>query len=169
MKQTAISILLVLMAAAAGMAQERERNYVADEAGVRAVASGLTEAWNRHDMKAFAALFAEDADFVNVIGLWWRGRSEIQKEHEALHATRMKDSQLAVVETSIRFLRPDVAVVHARWHLTGETGLEGKPLPPRNGIMTLVTIKTGGTWLITTSQNTDIVPLPNVPPMKSGR
>jgi uncharacterized protein (TIGR02246 family) len=157
---------LFLIATGTAVAQESARNRRIDEAAVKAVASGSVDAWNRHDMKAFAALFAEDADFVNVIGLWWRGRAEIQKEHEALHATRMKNTHLTAAETVVRFLRPDVAVVHVRWELTGEAGIEGKPLPPRKGILTYVVAKMGEKWLITAAQNTDIVPLPNVPVQK---
>ena len=37
------------------------------------VAEGLVQAWNAHDMKAFASFFADDADFVNVAGLRWKG------------------------------------------------------------------------------------------------
>ncbi|MFI5248142.1 MAG: SgcJ/EcaC family oxidoreductase [Nitrospirales bacterium] len=155
-----------LVTTSTAVAQDDPRNQSADEAAVIAVTSGFVDAWNRHDMKAFAELFAEDADFVNVIGLWWRGRREIQKEHEALHASRMKNSHLTAVETTVRFLRPDVAVVHVRWELAGDTGLEGKPLPPRKGILTHVDAKIGGKWWITSSQNTDIVPLPNVPGTK---
>jgi uncharacterized protein (TIGR02246 family) len=89
--------------------------------------------WNSHDIKSFAALFAENADFVNVIGLWWRGRPEIQKAHEALHATRMRNSHLVATETAVRVLRPGVAVTHVRWELTGDTGIDGVTLPPRQG------------------------------------
>jgi uncharacterized protein (TIGR02246 family) len=166
MNRTVSAILLLLAMTATATIQIGARNQRADEAGVRVVASGFVEAWNRHDMKAFVALFAEDADFVNVIGLWWRGRDEIQKAHEAIHATRMKNSHLAAGETAVRFLRPDVAVVHMKWELTGDTGIEGKPLAPRKGILTHVVTKTGAKWLIAASQNTDIVPAPNVPVAK---
>jgi hypothetical protein len=30
--------------------------------------------------------------------------------------------------------------------------------------MTLVTVKVGGLWQIASAQNTDIIPLPNLPP-----
>jgi len=29
-------------------------------------------------MKAFAQLFSDDAQFVNVVGMWWKNRSEIE-------------------------------------------------------------------------------------------
>lgn len=166
MKPVLSAILVFLAAAAPGAAQQGSGSQAADEAAVRAVASSFVDTWNRHDMQAFAAVFADDADFVNVIGLWWQGRAEIQREHEALHATRMKNSYLAANETAVRFLRPDVAVVHVRWELVGDTGLEGEPLPPRKGILTQVLAKQGDRWLITSAQNTDILPLPNVPTAK---
>jgi len=135
-------------------------------AAASAAAVGFVDDWNTHDMKRFAELFTEDADFVNVIGLWWHGRSEIQKAHEALHATRMKDSHLAATDTAVRVLGPNVAVVHVRWDLTGDTGIDGMPQPTRHGILSLVTVRAGGKWLIASAQNTDVVPLPNTPPPK---
>ena len=33
----------------------------------------VIETWNAHDMKAFAELFRDDAEFVNVYGMWWTG------------------------------------------------------------------------------------------------
>jgi uncharacterized protein (TIGR02246 family) len=137
-----------------------------EAAAAKAVAAGFVDDWNSHDMKSFAELFTENADFVNVIGLWWRGRPEIQTAHEALHATRMRNSHLVATETAVRIVRPGVAVIHVRWELTGDTGIDGVTLPPRQGILSLVTVRTGGKWLITSAQNTDVVPLPNVPPPK---
>jgi uncharacterized protein (TIGR02246 family) len=34
-------------------------------------------------MKRFAACFAGDADFVNVGGMWWQGREEIEQRQGA--------------------------------------------------------------------------------------
>ena len=42
------------------------------------VSSAFTAAWNRHDMAALAAVFTPDAQFVNVVGLWWKSRAEIE-------------------------------------------------------------------------------------------
>ena len=117
-------------------------------------------------MKSFASLFTEDAQFVNVIGLWWHSRAEIQKAHEALHATRMRMSHLVASESVVHLLSPEVAVLLQQWQLTGDTGIDGVTLPMRRGVMSLVTVKAGGQWHIASAQNTDIVPLPNLPPGK---
>jgi hypothetical protein len=47
-------------------------------ASVKSVMASLAESWNRHDVTAFAAALRDDADFVNVIGMHWQGRHEIE-------------------------------------------------------------------------------------------
>jgi uncharacterized protein (TIGR02246 family) len=159
---TAIAVATARLAIGAGDTP----GQVTAVAAAKAVAAALVVDWNNHDMKGFANLFAEDADFVNVIGIWWHGRPEIQKQHESLHATRMRNSNLVAGETAVRLLRPDVAVIHVRWQLIGDTGIDGVTLPPRQGVLSLVTVRSGSKWLIASAQNTDAVPLPNVPPSK---
>ncbi|GAO05358.1 SgcJ/EcaC family oxidoreductase [Anaeromyxobacter sp. PSR-1] len=129
-----------------------------------AVARAFEEAWNRHDARALAALFSERADFVNVIGLHWRGRAEIERAHAEIHATRMKDSRLTLGATTARTLRPDVALVHASWTLEGDTGLTGQRMPPRRGVLSFVLVRDRGRWVAESAQNTDVVPIPNAPP-----
>jgi uncharacterized protein (TIGR02246 family) len=128
-----------------------------DEAGVGAVVRGFEEAWNRHDMDAFARLFAEDADFVNVIGARWIGRPAIKEAHQATHATMFKNSHLKIGETSVRFLKPDVAVARSVWELQGHTNPAGEAQAPRRGILTNVLVKREPGWQIVVAQNTDIV------------
>jgi uncharacterized protein (TIGR02246 family) len=153
---------MVNITAAAPAPPER----AAELAAVQGVGAALVDDWNRHDMKSFGSLFTEDAQFVNVIGLWWHSRAEIQKAHEALHATRMRMSHLVVTQSVVHLLTPEVAVLLEQWQLTGDTGIDGVALPARRGVMSLVTVKAGGQWRIASAQNTDIVPLPNLPPGK---
>lgn len=154
--------MISLLALLAGLSAANPSK--AEAPGARAIAAAFVDDWNLHDMKKFGELFAPDAQFVNVIGMWWRGRSEIQRQHESLHATRMRNSHLVATETEVQPLRPDVAILHIRWQLTGDSGIDGVTLSMRQGVMSLVAAKTGGTWQIVSAQNTDIVPLPNVPP-----
>jgi uncharacterized protein (TIGR02246 family) len=162
----AATAALIAMVATTMAAELPSPDRSAEVAGVKAVGAALLDAWNRHDMKDFGSLFADDAQFVNVIGLWWHGRAEIQKEHEALHATRMRTSHLVVTESAVHLLGPDAAVLLQRWQLTGDTGIDGVALPMRRGVMTLVIVREGSRWQIASAQNTDIVPLPNLPPGK---
>jgi hypothetical protein len=91
-----IATAVLTATVSATQAAEPPRERAAETAAVKAVGAALVDDWNRHDMKSFGGLFADDAQFVNVIGLWWHGRAEIQKEHEALHATRMRTSPHAL-------------------------------------------------------------------------
>ena len=45
------------------------------------IPSLFAEAWNRRDPDALASLFEDDAEFVNVTGLWWHDRASIRKAH----------------------------------------------------------------------------------------
>lgn len=47
----------------------------------KSIITGFQQAWNAHDATALAQLFVEDADFVNVTGLWWTNRERIRKAH----------------------------------------------------------------------------------------
>lgn len=124
---------------------------------VAQVVNRFAECWNRHDMPAFAALFAPDAEFVNVVGLWWKGREEIRRAHEFTHAGMFRNSTLTIADVAVRFPAPDIAIARSRWILEGHVAPDGAALPPRTGILLNVLARQGGAWSIIDSQNTDIV------------
>ena len=124
---------------------------------VRRVIDAFADCWNRHDMAAFAALFAPDAEFVNVVGMWWRGRAEIQAAHEFTHSSLFKDSRLSTLETQVRLPAEGVALARSRWRLEGHVGPDGSALPPRNGLLLSVLQYKAGAWQIIDAQNTDII------------
>jgi uncharacterized protein (TIGR02246 family) len=135
------------------VAMDRQIN---DEAGVNVVVHGFEDDWNRHDMDAFAMLFATDADFVNVIGMRSVGRDAIKEHHAASHAAMFKSSTLKIGDTTVRFLKADVATVRSVWTLSGITSESGQLAPTRTGILTHVLARIDGQWLIVLTQNTDI-------------
>lgn len=114
------------------------------------------EAWNRHDMKALAALVAEDVDFVSVSGGWLKGRKAFEERHARAHAMMFKESFLTTTDVQVKFLKPDIALVHVSWGMKGDKDPDGTPRQPRRGILTHVVTKHGGRWLIQASQNTNI-------------
>jgi uncharacterized protein (TIGR02246 family) len=149
-------LLLALVTVLAGPAFSAGQSR--DEADIRKVETGLQEAWNHHDMSAWANLFAEDADFVNVVGWWWKGRPEIERKHTDAHAFIFRESTLTIDEVHTRFLTPQIAVVHVLWSLVGSRKPDGTPGPPRKGIFTQVLQKRADKWLISAAQNTDSIP-----------
>ena len=108
----------------------------ADEAAVRGLYRRSWTAWNQGSGAAFAAAFAEDGDLVAFDGTHFRGRREIAPFQQQLFDKWLKGSRLVGRVTDVRFLSPDVAVLHA----VGGTVLRGKaaPAPERDSIQTLV-------------------------------
>ena len=124
---------------------------------VTGIVRAFAETWNRHDMNAFAELFAEDAEFVNVVGTWWKGRPEIRAAHEFTHRTMFKDSRLTIDEIAARFPAPGIAIARCRWTLEGHVTPEGAPLPARHGVLVQTLRRQDATWRIIDAQNTDVV------------
>jgi uncharacterized protein (TIGR02246 family) len=128
-----------------------------DEELIRQVEQGQAEAWNKHDAKAYAALFSEDGDCVNVVGWWWKGRAEIEKKLTAAYASVFRESVLTITDVDIKFPAPDMATAHVRWRMTGARTPDGFP-KPEQGIQTQLLQKKNGQWLIVAFQNTNALP-----------
>jgi len=124
---------------------------------IKLVVQAFAECWNRHDMKAFAKLFAPNAEFIDVVGLWMKGRDEIKKAYEFTHAKRFKNSQLTVSDVSIRFPSENIATAKCRWVLERHVSPDNKCLPARHGILVLVLSRNSKTWSIIDSKNIDII------------
>jgi uncharacterized protein (TIGR02246 family) len=129
----------------------------ADEAAIRALETRQPEAWNKHDAKAYASLFTENGDCINIVGWWWKGRAEIEKKLTDAFVYVFKESTLNFTDVEIRFLASDTAVAHVRWTMTGARTPSGIP-QPQQGIETNVLQKQNGQWLIAAFQNTLSVP-----------
>ena len=135
-----------------------------DENAIRTVLDRFVDAWNRHDARAFAAVFAEDADFTNWRGTGATGRAKIEAFHAPMFATIFSKSHQEHTDIKIRFVRPDVAAVDVRWKMTGATDQQGNPRPEREGLLSFVMAKNAGQWEIVVMHNLDVSALP--PPAK---
>jgi uncharacterized protein (TIGR02246 family) len=124
----------------------------------QALVEGFVHAWNAHDAKALGRLFAEDADYVSARGNWMKGRTWIEGQLERALAGRLKGTLMVETNTTVRLVRPDLAVMHFEWEVSGETGPDGKPLITRHGIMQIVAVDQGGAWKILSAQDTATMP-----------
>ena len=128
-----------------------ESGSLADDAA--ALAARLESAWNAGDGAGFTAPFAEDADFVNVLGMHVRGRDAIAAGHEQIFRTVYAGSRVAYQVEGARLLRPDVALVHV------QAGLDvpGGPMAGHHAARySLVLTRDGGEWRIASFHNTFI-------------
>jgi uncharacterized protein (TIGR02246 family) len=124
-----------------------------DEAAVRELPQAFSRAFDKHDGHALAAIMTDDVDFVTVGLTWLHGRPDFEKYHTRLMVGRFKDITHTVLETHLRFIRPDVAVVHHSWTIQGDKNVDGSARPQRFGLMTMVAEKRNGTWLVAAVQN----------------
>ena len=67
----------------------------------------------------FAKPFAKDTDYFVINGMYIKGGATIESAHQRIFDTVYKVTTLSLTVKQIRFLRPDVAVVHVipapRW------------------------------------------------------
>lgn len=131
-----------------------------DRTDIERVLARLPETWNRSDMRSYSALFSPDVDFVNIVGMWWKGHAENERQHLALQE-RFKGTKWTNTETKIRFLKPDVAVAHVLWEMTGYARMSGEKVSVLKGVITAIFTKNGSEWLITAFQNTERVSPPS--------
>jgi uncharacterized protein (TIGR02246 family) len=134
-----------------------QADALADNLAIRALATQQADAWNHHDAKAYAELFTEDCDVVNVVGWWWNGRVELERKLATAYTTMFKSSTLTFTDVQIRFLTPQLAIAHMRWTMTGATPPPGMP-QPKQGIQILLVQKQADKWLINAFQNTNAIP-----------
>jgi uncharacterized protein (TIGR02246 family) len=119
----------------------------------------FVEAWNRRDPDTLASLFDEDAEFVNVVGIWWHDREAIRRAHAYGLARIFQHSTLQLMETRVRRLAGRVAVVRARMRLSGQSSVAGVATPGvRRTIFSFVVHPTARGWRCASAHNTDIVP-----------
>ncbi|WP_353064737.1 SgcJ/EcaC family oxidoreductase [Tunturibacter psychrotolerans] len=147
---------------------EADAQSKADESSVRNVPRAFAAAWAKHDGTQLSKIMSEDVDFVNVSGEWLRGRSDFALFHSRLLSGRFKDSTVTPLTTSVRFLRPDLAVLHWSWRIDGDKNLDLTSRKTRFGLFTMIVEKKDGTWLVTAAQNTNHVPPPNPDPEMEG-
>ena len=127
-------------------------NRIADEVAVRDLYRELMDSWNRGSGEAFAAVFTEDGDLVAFDGTHFEGRAQIAPFHQELFDKWLKGTRLVGRVKDVRFLSPDVALMHA----VGSTIMRGKsvPSPERDSIQTLVATRQNGEWRLAAFQNT---------------
>src|SRR5690348_16034039 len=95
----------------------------------RALVTVLQDAWNAKDATAWAARFAEDAEFTNVFGMTAVGRSAIEDNHNSIFASVFKDSHVTATEVHARLMRPDLLAARVWWEMAGARTPTGEEIP----------------------------------------
>lgn len=149
------------------VAAEEGKAKLADETAIRAMLVAQAEAWNRGDAAAWSKDFAPDADFVNIFGMVFSGRKEIEIRHAAVFASFFKGSQSTVTVRRLMFLAPRLAIVDSDHVVTGYGALPSTLHPVDSALRTrmkYVMRKGPKGWSIVAAQNTEMKPPPAQPP-----
>ena len=123
-----------------------------DEREIRLVLNDQAQAWNRHDASAWAASFAEDADFTSSLGATTHGRGAIMAQQATLFRGALAESVLKTTVIDVRFLDKATAVVRSSSALEG-VGF-ATTFGPGNGTYRSLAVlhKESGRWNIAAMQ-----------------
>jgi uncharacterized protein (TIGR02246 family) len=151
-----ILFILVYTASSSCYCQALTKYDAKETHALNEVAEKWKQYWNSHDMVSFAGLFATDVDFVTKSGTWFKGKEETMNHHKKNHASIFKNSIWATDSVVIKYVKPDLAIIHIGWGLSDDTHHDGTPSDPRHGISTWVLIKQSNQWLLLAVQNVNI-------------
>ena len=160
----------VLLGLAIGvLATQLGAQTVSDETAIRSIVQDEIVAWDQGDAVAYSRHFAADGTFTNIVGQFFTGHEAFLKQHATLFEGRFKQTRLQQEIVSLKFVRPDVAVVEV---LTSVTGVVAATLAPGTGgdpkgrlrtRLLQVVVKQGEEWKVVAYHNVDVkpgIPLP---------
>ena len=133
--------VLILLALAQWWSVAGDKADAADEKALQEQNEAFVAAFNRGDIKAVAEAYAPDADFLSAQGQRVKGRDALEK-YFAKGFAESKGLKLKHSDSSVRFLKSDVAVADGTWEITGRP--EGNPA---RGHYTAILMKRDGRWL----------------------
>lgn len=141
----------------------------ADEAAIRSIVQNEIDTWNKGDAVAYSKDFATMGTFTNIRGQFFSGYDAFLKQHQVIFDGIFKNTTLKQRVVSLKFVRPDVAVVET---VTAVSGMAQPPtgvtLYEKGQIHTRllqIVAKENGAWKIVTYHNTDVKPgIPFVEP-----
>jgi uncharacterized protein (TIGR02246 family) len=157
--------LLTLVCGSAGRPENPPQATAEDEAAIKSIALARVESFNRHEPPPSGS-FTADADFVNVYGMWRKGPAEIENRQKERMETVLKDAQIKLLDLRIRFIRPDVAIVHELHEMSGMRDDAGEIMPPHQEHGIRVLVKEQDKWLITAFHNTIVRPTQTAAPAR---
>jgi uncharacterized protein (TIGR02246 family) len=138
-----------------------------DEISIRNIIQEEITAWNAGDAAAYSRHFSEDGTFTNIRGQFFTGRQAFTDRHDYVFKGQFHGSMLKQDIVSLKFVRPDVAVVEVLTSLTGFRKLSPGTNADGNGRLRTrllqVIVKDRGEWKIVAYHNTDVksdVPAP---------
>jgi uncharacterized protein (TIGR02246 family) len=155
-----LPVLAITLAATIAAMPQAKPQPSSDDIAIRNIVQEEITAWNAGDAVAYARYLAADGTFTNVRGQFFTGRQAFIDRHDFVFKGQFHGSTLRQDIVSLKFVRPDVAVVEV---LTSVTGIQklfpGTNTDDKGRLRTRllqVIVKDGGEWKIVAYHNTDV-------------
>ena len=124
-----------------------------DTNGVLKLISSFQVALFKGDARAFADLFAPDADFTNVVDRTIHGRENIYEHHIEVFKNRPSTRTNNLLSYTVRFINPDVVASEIRWDNRHTPGPDGLTPPDRDGVWVSTLTRKNGKWYFKVVRN----------------
>lgn len=159
MKTLLLSLALLLTQLAGAQNPAALPVPAADAAAIQAVVTRIGTNYRDHKFQDMAAYATEGVSWVNIVGMWWRGRPQVQAAHQAIFDRIFTGVKFTLGPPTIRLITPDVAVVNLYCGVGAFYPPDGvnrgtNKMGDDQDLLTLVLVKQRGTWLLTAGHNT---------------
>lgn len=135
----------------------------ADSTSIRAIIADLDSAWAHADANRWASHYAQDADFVNILGMYMADTKAMHDRHHEIFTGVFKGSRHVGTLRRLRFLDDSVAIADVDVEVTGFKALPPGVVPTAPGVlrtrMKHILVKSGEQWRIVATQNTAVAPM----------
>lgn len=141
------------------VAVPRDRNTAIapeDEASITVLIQAFERIWNEHEICKLEALFTPDADWINIVGMWWRGRAQIIRALDTFHRSIFRSHNMRLVDVDIRMITSEVAIATETQSTDAFKTPDGNEIREGLNRLTFVLTKRDGSWLIASGHNTVI-------------
>ena len=130
-----------------------------DEQDVRNRIDLMVADWNTHNFQNMESYTTADVEWVNIVGMYWRGLPQVKMSHQSIFDAIFKNVPFTKKEVSVRFITPDVAVTTLLCHVGAFFPPDGvdrgnNKRPETDDLLTMVFVKKNNKWLLTAGQNT---------------
>ncbi|MBL0927805.1 MAG: SgcJ/EcaC family oxidoreductase [Phycisphaerales bacterium] len=121
-----------------------------DIAAIKKNTAAFQAAWNAHNAKGVAALWATDGDLIDPWGATSVGREAVEKffSEQYTEGGKLARCMYDNRKDSVRLISADVAIQDWEVVLRGLSGPDGKPMGPQFHRVVLVVKKEKGEWRI---------------------
>lgn len=132
-----------------------------DENAIENQVEALISDWNSHEFKNMKNYTTEDVEWINIVGMHWKGQEEVQMAHQNIFDAMFKKVPFLKKELDINMVTNEVAIAHLVCHVGAFFPPDGinhgnNKMPEADDILTLVYVKKGAKWLLASGQNTVI-------------